>query len=68
MSTPNQKNIGNGGSPFPSMIKHIMMLKSAASSGDYDSVNKLNSRGLLSAAASAGFPLASQKGVHGFVG
>ena len=70
MSAPivNIKNDGNGGSPLANLIAHSRDLRASASVGEFESLNRQNAKALLSAAASAGFPLVSEKGNHGFVG
>ena len=68
MTGSNVTNIGGGNSPFPHRIVKLMMFKTASSSVEFDSVNRLNSLALLTAGASKSFPLVSEKGNHGFVG
>lgn len=64
----NATNFGNGSSPSPILMTLAMKLKTASSNGDFDSVTKLTNLSLLTAAASVGNPLSSQKGNHGFIG
>ena len=53
--------------PLPRRVVRILRIINAFSNRDYDTVDRLVRRALLSAAASAGNPSASQKGNHGFV-
>ena len=57
MTNSYDSNIGNDNSPFPHRIDKLKHFKTASSSGEFDSVNKLNSLALSTAGASKRFPL-----------